>query len=159
MGRGEMKLLLTTAILGICVIPAGCTSVSRTEIVTVTSGDPCAPRNAGFYQVAAELNRVQNCVRNAICSGSNSNIETKEIAGSTNPLWGISNTAVSFNPAAQNGFLANARARAVAARPGAKAIVSITFFTSIIVANPTPTYGFIGATATYADCLATPPRD
>lgn len=156
-----MKLFLAIVLLGLGGIGAGCTPLSRTGGVSGPVASVCARRNVPYHQMPAELARLQRCPAVAVCHGRVSNIETKQIAGwiHNDHLWGPNNTPGStstvFTPAEQDAILAAGRARAVAARPGSKMIVSISFFTNIVVGPP---YGYIGADAQYGDCLRVDPQ-
>jgi hypothetical protein len=112
----------------------------------------CAARPAGFFTLAAELNRMQGCVA-AACFGSWSNIENKELAGYTlnDWLW-TGPTPKNFSSAEESAFRAAAQARALAARPAGKTLISITYFTDFIVPNQGGAY-FLGARAYYGVCL------
>jgi hypothetical protein len=149
-----MRSLLIVGLSAILVTMAGCRTATRTgEIALATA--PCARSNVGFFQVPAELARLQTCGGVAVCTGNSVNFETKEVAGilsGTPFIWGIGSTSTSFTPAMQDAFLTDARARATAARPGSKSIVSISFFTDIVVSGPSSS-GYIGAIVEYADCL------
>jgi hypothetical protein len=105
----------------------------------------------GFFGLAAELNRVQGCTV-LQCRGSWINIENKELAGYTlnDWLW-TGPTPKNFSVAEENGFRAAAQARALAARPAGKALISITFFTDFVVPDQGGAY-FLGARAYYGTC-------
>jgi hypothetical protein len=80
-------------------------------------------------------------------------LETKELAGYTLSNWLWSGpTPKTFTVAEQDALIAQARARAQAARPASKTIRAIGFFTDFIVPSQGGAY-FVGARATYGNCV------
>lgn len=157
-----MRVILIAVVAAASLVPASCAPDSQIGARSSGGWLPCTRRTVGFGEIPGEMARVQQvCWGVAACRRA-SNLETKEIAGSIhqNYLWGPDNTATSFDEQLQNSMLAEARNRALAARPGSKSIISISFSTDVITADHEPVYGAIGATAVYGDCpvSATTPR-
>jgi hypothetical protein len=125
-----------------------------TRSVTARAATGCARRPISFFQLAAELARVQppcgarlECVR-----GNWGNLETKELAGYTLSNWLWSGPGPrTFSVAEQDGFIAAARARAQAARPPTKQVRIVSYFTDFLVGSG-GAY-FVGARATYGNCV------
>jgi hypothetical protein len=144
---------VTMVAIALISTSAGGTGV-RDERVQATAGhyNLCVARPVGFFTLAAELNRAQNCVA-LECLGSCSNIENKELAGYTLSDWlWTGPTPKNFTAAEESAFRVAAQTRALAARPTGKTLISITFFTDFIVPNQGGAY-FLGARAYYGVCL------
>jgi hypothetical protein len=117
----------------------------------------CTGRSVGFFQLAAELNRVQSGCASLECyRAAWGNLENKELAGYTlsNWLWSAPSPKT-FTVAELDAFVAAARARAQSMRPPTKAIRGIAFFTDFIVPSQGGGY-FLGARATYGNCVPSP---
>jgi hypothetical protein len=144
------------------IFTGGCArSPSPADSSTRAAGKikPACPRKAVMATaLITELTYVQNCGGTAMCLGGDINPETKEIAGSTggwNWLWsGNSNTNIDVQT--QNNLIADAYARAQAARPASKTLRRIDYNGGVVVGSGSTL--LVGATATYVQC-GTVPRD
>jgi hypothetical protein len=161
-----MRHALPAALAALSLILAGgCVRSPRTagDPTTVTTAGktkPACPRKTvKATALIAELTYVQNCGGIGLCVGGDRNPETKEIAGSTggwNWLWtGASGTNI--DEASQNILIADAHARAQAARPANKVLRKINYNGGVVVDTATSSSSVIvGATATYVECGAEP---
>jgi hypothetical protein len=140
------------------LVPDGSAAASEQRRETARTGrvtQHCPRRPIGYFQAAAELNRVQSgCLGSLECFRSVwGNLETKELAGYALSNWLWSGPAPkTFSIAEQDAMIADARARAQTQRPAGKAIRSIGFFTDFIVPSQGGAY-FVGARATYGNCV------
>lgn len=150
----KTKILIAVLPLWFFSLAIACTPGRETALSTPIKQRPCTRRPIGFYQLPAELARVAGgCRGEALCTGGLQNVETLEIAGYAQQDWFWQGpTAATFSVAQQDNYQAQAQARAQAKRPATKGIVRVVFFTDII-AHSQGTQHFLGARATYANCV------
>jgi hypothetical protein len=128
--------------------PAGAVSARAETAARIKR--PCNRKAVPGSALYAELNYVQNCGGTLTCGVGDRNFETKEIAGAASTfLWtGSSNATIGV--ALQDSLLADARARAQAAKPANKTLRTIAYFGGVVVGSQSSSV--VGANATYAQC-------